>query len=223
MKKSQFKIHTFCFKIFLYICMKKPNSLQMKQIVFILLFSLFQYAAHAQVSDAQVSFTASLEEILYIKVKSGGNIDFVFNTIADLKNGIGNTSRVTTTLAVTSSSDYDIYLYAENANLTGTDNPANLMNVNNIGYTSTYSGALTEGTEFDLINNGLLTTLTSLNTTKLVDNLTDNYEQNVEYQILWECNTPAVQALHGLGSLLNQNKRNDRYVVNVTLIIDALP
>lgn len=177
----------------------------------------------AQVSDAQVSFTASLEEILYVKVKSGGNIDFVFNTIQDFKTGIVNSARYTTTLAVTSSSNYDIYLFAEDATLIGIEDAAtHSMTLDNIGFSTSYTGALTPATEFDLLNAGALTALTSNDATKLVANKTSNYEQGAEYQIAWECGTKGGGGMNPL-TILEQNKHSDRYIVNVTIMIDALP
>lgn len=63
--------------------------------------------------NATIPVSVTLNAILRLTVTSGGNIQFVFNTMDQYENGIGNTAGTTTTFNVAASRDYTVSLQAE--------------------------------------------------------------------------------------------------------------
>jgi hypothetical protein len=107
---------------------------------------LISGAAMAQpVSDrAVIPLGVTLVQILRIHVTNGGNIEFVFNDINDYKQGINNVNGngfYTSRVEIASSTNWQLDMGAEDANLLGTDNPANVMALNNVGFTCLWGGA----------------------------------------------------------------------------------
>lgn len=95
------------------------------------------------VSDrAVIPVGVTLQQILRIHVVNGGNVEFVFNTIDDYTTGIpnGGTGFYDSDVVIASSTDWQLHMGAEDATLIGTDNPANTLGIDNIGFVATWTG-----------------------------------------------------------------------------------
>lgn len=115
------------------------------------------FAAFGQaVKDRNVIPVAvSLNQVLRMTVTNGGNIEFVFNTIEDYKNGIssevasGAANPATsgdmykTDFTVSSSTRWALTYGTEEATFLGTDNPNTAFALNNVGFTITNNGVNT--------------------------------------------------------------------------------
>jgi len=196
-------------------------------IVGLLLF-LFASNVKGQITDTKtIACTASLETILRIQVTSGGSIEFVFNTITQLRTGVSNSPKYTTNFNIASSVNYNVLLFAEDANLIGVDNSAHLLNINNIGYQIEYTGGgippLTVGTHINLegagANPSAVIGLSNNNAHEAVSVLTNNYGNTTQnaYSILWQCGTR--NGTMNAQSIIEQNIAPDRYVSNVFLML----
>jgi hypothetical protein len=112
-------------------------------------FSAFSQA----VKDRNVIPVAvNLNQVLRMTVTNGGNIEFVFNTIEDYKNGISSEavssaanpatsgSMYKTDFTVSSSTRWAVTYGTEEPTFLGTDNPSTAFALNNVGFSITNSG-----------------------------------------------------------------------------------
>ena len=90
---------------------------------------------------AVIPIGVTLSSIMRLNVKSGGNIEFVVSTMDQYTTGIGNTAATTTIFDVYSSVKWDVYLYADAGNLTGTEVNTNTLAVAFLGYTPSKASA----------------------------------------------------------------------------------
>ena len=102
-----------------------------------------------------IPVAVNLNQVLRMTITNGGNIEFVFNTIDDYKNGLSAeqvasasanpaTSQgfYTTDFTIASSSRWELTYGAEEATFIGTDDPTNAtFLLNNVGFTIINSGA----------------------------------------------------------------------------------
>lgn len=182
--------------------------------------------SQAVADQAIIPVSVSLNSILRLNVTSGGNIEFVVNTITDYSTGIANTARYDTKFTVASSVDFNVLLYAEDLTMIGTDNPAHTLALANVGYQISVDGTGTEGTNWDITSDGTTTVLTSTATTEAISAITGFAAGDVAknaFTINWELCTAAVRsAAGGVGAantLLAQSKDPDRYTTNVFLVL----
>lgn len=175
----------------------------------------------------------SLNSILRLQVVSGGNIEFGVNTISQYINGVTGTTGTTTTFTVSSTLNYEVNLYAEGANLVGTDLGQN-MDIKNLGYYVSYEGTLASGgaiSDYTLVAVPSAKVLTgtkgasSVIITPAVGKIIAGDVVQNKFAVKWELATSNVlTATGGLGAtntLLKQNLKADRYVVNTFLDLDA--
>ena len=133
--------------------MKKITSLllDMKKITTLLLgFVLIGATSFAQpVADrAVVPVAVTLNQILRLNVVNGGNIEFVFNNVADYKSGLTNSvGQYQTDFNVASSTPWSLLIWAEDASFVGNDDPNNTMSLSYVGFSITANAA---GHSFDL-------------------------------------------------------------------------
>lgn len=176
-------------------------------------------AAMAQpISDnAVIPVSVTLNSILRLTVVTGGNIEFVVNTIDQYTNGIANGPRYTTNFTVSSSVDFDVQLSTEDATFMGTDNPANTMPLNNVGYTVVANAAATgaDPANWTLAGiTGLAQAATNI-VTGVANASAGGPDQN-SFDIQWEMGTNGGGGMNAQ-SLLQQSISPDRYVTNVYL------
>lgn len=203
------------------------------------------------VSDrAVIPLGVTLVQILRIHVINGGNIEFVFNDINDFKNGISNAQGngfYDSDVTIASSTEWELDMGAEDANLIGTDDPAQTITLDNVGFTCDWgtvaaantccgaaldvdnTGAYTNnitGAGAPNIANGLLqytgAASVILFTTGAAGNGGDITDNN--FTINWECGTQIGGGTSPMNatSLLDQNVLPDRYVTNVFLELTSL-
>jgi hypothetical protein len=102
------------------------------------------------VSDRNIIPVAvNLNQVLRMTITNGGNIEFVFNTIDEYKNGISGDAAVNlvsadmyqTDFTVSSSTRWKISYGAESATFLGVDDPGNTLALDNVGFTIVNNGA----------------------------------------------------------------------------------
>ena len=175
--------------------------------------------AQPVVDNAIIPVAVNLNSILRLNVTSGGNIEFTVSTIDQYNNGIATGPRYQTDFTVASSVDFDVNLYAEDGNLIGTDNVANTMSLDNIGYIVVGTGGGSDGTNWNLpaavapLTNAAVAVVQSI-----ANNGAGDIVQNA-FQIQWEMGTST--GTMNANSLLQQSIAPDRYSTNVFLVLAA--
>jgi len=99
------------------------------------------------VKDRQVIPVAvNLNQVLRMTITNGGNIEFVFNSIDDYRDGLSGDAATSganpvtaegfyqTDFTVASSSRWKLSYGSEQATFIGTDNPGNTLALNNVGF-----------------------------------------------------------------------------------------
>lgn len=151
----------------------------------------------------------TLNSILRLNVTSGGNIEYIVNTIDQYTNGIGALPRYETHFTVSSSVNFDVALYADAVNFVGVDDVTHTIPLDNLGYT------ITGGDATSTLTAGL-TALTNTTTTEIIQSTGAGNAGDINknaFVLAWELGTiPSA-----LGSLLAQSIPSDRYVTNVIL------
>ena len=214
----------------------------MKKLILTSCFGMAIFAsAFAQpVHDrAVIPVAVTLEQILRVKVITGGNIEFVFNDINDYKNGMGNLvagftagNFYTTTFSVASSTNWQLDFGAEDATFLGTDDPANTaLTLDNVGIVTTV-GTFAYGAEYaaaaaPYANAGTATpdalvaftgSGTAILATRGAGNGGDANENF--FTIDWQCGI--AQGTMNAATILSQSLAADRYVTNVLIELTAL-
>jgi len=119
----------------------------MKRIILLATVAVFlQVAVYAQpVHDrGVVPVAVTLNRVMRLNITSGGNMEFVFNSIKEYENGLnsgGASSFYQTAFYVAASNDWNLVMGAEDATLLPTDHiaavagiPTNSMALNNVGF-----------------------------------------------------------------------------------------
>jgi len=182
------------------------------------------FAKAQPVSDiAIIPIGVSLNSILRLQVVSGGNVEFVVNTIAQYTAGIPSSPATTTTFTVASSVNYEVNLYAE-SDLTGNDIGLTIPAAN-IGYLTTLTGTgapanyvIAGAVKPLLIGKGAVGGVTAIIKNAVGFSIAGNTAANT-FTIAW-----SLANGHGgsAGTLLSQNITPDRYAVNAFLDLDGL-
>ena len=174
---------------------------------------------------AIIPIGVTLNSVLRLNVTSGGNIEFIFNTIEDYEEGVNTArdqTRYRTIFNVAASANFDVLMYAE-TDFTNTDNydgtSSGTMGIGYLEYeidkTSAATG--TVGTEWDFPSDAVLKmTLATAPTTIVADAgaSAGSILQN-EFQIDWslgtnDATTSPLGYLIGLGF-------SGRYIANIVL------
>lgn len=173
---------------------------------------LSQYSFGQAVKDnAVIPVSITLNSILRLTVQSGGNIEFVVNTIDQYTSGIPNSAQHTTKFSVSSSRVFNVTMGAEDATFIGIEN-GGPMDLDFVRYTITkddplHAGILPAAMPAALIaiydGLGAYTPATILSTADAGGNLT--------YNIEWELGTDPAN------TLLDADLPADIYVTNVYL------
>lgn len=177
--------------------------------------------------QAIIPVSVTLNSILRLTVVSGGNIDFVVNTIGQYTTGInsaGTDARYQTRFTVSSSQDFDVELRAEDANFLGQDNPTHTMLLNNVGLDLESNGTGADPANWALpgsvlaLTNNAQTIVDGVEGASGVIGSAGNAEKN-DFTIRWRLGT--MQGTMNAGSLLSQSLTPDRYITNVFLELVA--
>lgn len=194
----------------------------MKKILISVMALALTFGANAQaVSDnAVIPVSISLTGILRLNVVSGGNIDFVVNTLSQYSSGIANSVRYDTKFTVSSSTDFDVAMVAEDATFIGADDPAHTMPLDNVSYVIESTGSGVAGTNYTVPGATPATaaalTNSSVNIVQGAAGQSAGNSAKNAFVIHWSLNNPTVSSA---GTLLAQNLAPDRYSTNVFLTV----
>lgn len=194
-----------------------------------------------------IPLAVNLNEVLRMTITDGGNIEFTFNSIDDYRFGISgdaatsgsanpNTSdpMYVSNFTIASSTRWELSYGAEEATFIGTDNPANTLSLDNVGFSLTSNGTHALGTEITsapTVDGAQVSALEQFPIVLITDNgniassagdVTDN-----DFTITWRCGTAEVggaPATMNPTVLLEQNPSPtpDRYIVNVLFELASL-
>ncbi len=175
----------------------------MRKLFFAAAMLLLSQAGFGQAvkDNAVIPVSITLNSILRLTVTSGGNIQFVVNTIDQYTNGIANSAQYTTNFVVSSSRDFNVTLGAEDASFIGLET-GGTMDLAFLRYTMDGAGG---GTIAGIQELSDLTAPTTV--------VRQSAGGNLLYEIQWELGTTGGTA----GSLLAANLPADIYVTNVFL------
>jgi len=231
--------------------------------IFMVTFALFLFAVigfSQAIKDRNVIPVAvNLNQVLRMTITNGGNIEFVFNTIDDYKNGLsgdqatsGSANPATsepfyrTDFTVASSTRWAITYGSEEATFIGTDNPANTLDLTNVGYAIVNNGAhvfeagvakaTTAGSELWSTPTVGATEVAALEAypTLLIEDNDDATDANAgdatdnSFTLIWRCGTTEAGSAVPMNAqyLIDQqpSPTPDRYVSNVIfeLAVDNL-
>ena len=122
-------------------------------LIAIMLFGGLTVFSQAVKDRNVVPVAVNLNQVLRMTITNGGNIEFVFNTIDDYKNGLsseaasvaanpaGSYDFYTTDFTIASSSRWELTYGAEEATFIGTDDPTNAtFTLDNVGFSITNGG-----------------------------------------------------------------------------------
>lgn len=198
------------------------------------------------VSDRNIIPVAvNLNQVLRMTITNGGNIEFVFNTIDEYKDGISGAASADmyqTDFTVASSTAWLLTYGAEQTTFIGTDNPTNTLELDNVGFTLSSTGSHTFDPGLAKATNGANelwsgptvgatepAALEGYGVVLIEDN--DGTEANAgdvadnSFSLVWRCGTiEGTTTQMNAVSLLEQSVTPDRYVANVIfdLAIDNL-
>lgn len=182
---------------------------------------------------AVIPVAITINTTMRLNVVSGGNVEFVVNTINNYEAGIvnptlgGNDRIHDTRFTVASSRDFDVLMFAEDACFVGTDvasaGTLNTIALGNVGYRLHTNGLHVHNTEISLISEATETVvpLTNVTTTQIVSHVSSSAggTNDNDFTINWELATQQLTTVTGLGSLLSQSIPQDRYITNVYLVV----
>lgn len=195
----------------------------MRKLFYTLALAILSQVSYGQAVNDQavIPVSVTLNSILRLTVVSGGNIEFVVNTIDQYTNGInlnGANARYQTNFTVSSSQNFDVMIRAEDAALMGQDSALAQMPLNNIGYDVIQNPSSTAaGATWTLAGiTGLSDSPTPLVTGSTAAALPSagDAKQN-DFIIRWRLGTQ--EGTMRAASLLSQSLGSDRYVTNVFL------
>ena len=222
----------------------------MKKIAYLVAaFLLWGSTANAQaVRDRNViPLAVNLNQVLRMSITDGGNIEFTFNSIDDYRFGLsgdagtsGSANPATSdpmyvsNFVIASSTRWELSYGSEEATFIGTDNPANTLTLDNVGFTLVSNGIHVFGTEITsapTVDGTEVSALEQFPVVLITDNgnplssagdVLDN-----DFTIIWRAGTAEVGAAPVTMNpvvLLEQNPSPtpDRYVTNVLFELAAL-
>lgn len=240
-------------------CLIKSLVMKKKAMVIVGLLTIGFVGFSQAVKDRQVIPVAvNLNQVLRMTITDGGNIEFVFNSIDDYEYGLsgdaatsGSANPATsdafyiTEFNVASSTRWVLNYGSEQATFIGTDDPANTLDLDNVGYTLVATGvhnfdAVAQGTDANAELWSPTTLAGGLEVAGLEDYpailITDNGGTDANagsgadnaFQMIWRCGTEEVSAtapvpMNAL-NILNQatSPTPDRYVTNVIFELGSL-
>lgn len=180
---------------------------------------LSQFGFGQAVNDqAIIPVSVTLNSILRLTVVSGGNIDFVVNTIDQYTSGInsgGGDARYQTNFTVSSSQDFDVIIRAEDATFLGQDNAANTMPLDNVGLDLSETGSGAAPGNWALPLAVLALTDGAQNIVTGVVNAAAGGADKNNFTIRWRLGT--IEGAMNPSTLLAQSLTPDRYITNVFL------
>lgn len=188
-------------------------------VVAALLLTVQMSFGQAVTDNAVIPVSITLNSILRLSVTSGGNIQFVVNTIDQYENGIPNSSQYTTTFQVASSRNFEVNLGAEDQTFIGLETGSTSLALDNVGYTMGGTGSGTPVAGLQALV-ALVDGLGASTATTIVTGDAGAASDNI-YEIQWELGT-GTAPMNTL-TLLEQSLDADIYITNVFLNVVPVP
>ena len=176
-----------------------------------------------------IPVAVNLNQVLRMTITNGGNIEFVFNTIDQYKAGLGGGGAAATNFyqsdfLIASSVRWSLNYGSETATFIGTDNPANTLTLDNVGYELISNGAHTFGPANQIVSapttdGSVIADLDAYPVLLMDDAATATAnagdETDNDFTLIWRCGT--TEGDMNAEFLIDQNPSPspDRYVVNV--------
>jgi hypothetical protein len=189
-----------------------------------------------------IPVAVNLNQVLRMTISDGGNIEFTFNTINDYRLGLSGDAvadgsanaaasdpMYITQFTVASSTEWDLFYGSENATFIGTDNSANTLGLDNVGFSLASNGGTNT---FGITAAEQLTSLITTQATVVADldaypvllmgyNTTGPGPSNAgdaaenSFTMTWRCGTGEAGDMNTATLLEQTNIVPDRYVTNV--------
>jgi hypothetical protein len=207
----------------------------MKNLLLVAVLFLLVTASYGQVvrDRSVVPVAVNLNQVLRLTITNGGNIEFTFTTIDDYANGVGGgaasaTNFYQTDILVASSTRWDLNYGSETATFIGTDNPANTLTLDNVGFSLAANGNHIFGTEVTsapTTDGTIIADLDAYPVALIEDNAnalaSAGDETDNDYSLVWRCGT--TEGDMNATAILEQNPSPapDRYVANVIFELAA--
>lgn len=243
MKENTSIIFFLLIKFLLIVIQKKVFMKKVSFLVAVLFCGLTAFGQAVKDRNV-VPVAVSLNQVLRMTVTNGGNIEFVFNTISDYKNGISAGRAVAgadmykTDFTVSSSTRWKVTYGAEQATFQGTDNPLNTLLLDNVGFSIANNGlyqfevpgatkATTDGRRLFSTPTNNANEIAALQAfpVDLIEDNDDIDEANAgdaadnSFTLNWRCGTVEVDPTTPMNALplieQTPSPAPDRYVVNV--------
>lgn len=194
-----------------------------------------------------IPVAVNLNQVLRMTITNGGNIEFTFNSIDDYRFGLSGDAGTSgsanpassdpmyiSDFTVASSTRWELSYGSEEATFIGTDNPANTLTLDNVGFGLASNGThafATEITSAPTVDGTEISALEVFPVVLITDNgnilssagdVTDN-----DFTITWRAGTAEVGAAPATMNatvLLEQNPSPvpDRYITNVLFELASL-
>jgi hypothetical protein len=185
---------------------------------FFTILILGQVANAQPVSDnAVIPMAITVQSIMRLNIKSGGNMEFVFNKISDLTTGIPNSAAYDTRFDISASQNWDLNIGTDNANFIG-EVATNFFAIDVVNLFVEDDGSTRLGAGEVATTFAVPTVLPNVSTALLTNATTDagTSAQN-GFVIHWACGTAPSP------TMLSTGAPADRYTVNVYLNLVAAP
>jgi len=158
---------------------------------------------------------------LAINIVSGASIEFIFDEISEYVNGIMNAGHVTY-IRVGSIYDWKLQFKADQVEFYGTNNPSNIMPLNNVGVVVVSTGTnQDDGTNIINYAKNLPVTLESIDITLLTKGSLTNKGYGIRNSFLlnWEMGT--MRGNMNNISMMDQMLASDVYTLNIILTVSV--
>lgn len=198
----------------------------MKKILLLTFIALLVYqgSSFAQAVDdrAVVPIAVTLNSILRLNVKSGGNIEFNFNNLEQYENGISNSTEYDTKITIASSTNWRLSMYAEDQALVSSDssNASTSLALDYIGYSVGHDGA--DASVFNITpdySGPTWDALTATSPNYIIQSAGTGNAGGVEnnnFTIHWSCGDPGQGAA---STMLGAGATGGRYATNVFFVL----
>ena len=193
-----------------------------------------------------IPLAVNLNQVLRMSITNGGNIEFTFNSIDDYRLGLSGDAATSgsanpassnpmyvSNFTIASSTRWELSYGSEEATFIGTDNPANTLLLNNVGFGLNETGTHNFGTELLSVPTTGGTVISALEVFPVIlitdgANVLANAGDVLDnaFNMEWRCGTVEAGAPAPMNtvSLLDQNPSPtpDRYVTNVLFELASL-
>jgi len=214
--------------------MKKIFTLAIAAVFGLLVFAPSKVKAQPVSDRAVIPVAVTLNQVLRLNITNGGNIEFVFNQIGQYESGInsgggtaGSATFYNTEFDIASSTRWELDMGAEDATFLGTDDVANTLALDNVGFQLVATGVHTTAntiTDPATAFAGVIAlpafATTMIGSNSVAGNSNAGDENDNVFRIEWRAGT--TEGTMNATPLIDQvpSPNPDRYVTNVLLDLE---